>query len=175
MTLQEKWLLAVCGADLGSELTSNSLGQKSSWVYLNTSFSLKCINPQALICTVSWNQWKSSQTWVWIRQVFLTLLTWSLRNGNGRPEKLRPFLSLSTSSGLLGWWSQGQASFGKNVPLNQNSQQILCCCLFCDVHLIMVDSTQLVFVLEIWECYIKKLVQTSFKLSLLQSSNQQTD
>ena len=51
----------------------------------------------------------------------------------------------------------------------------ICCCLFCDVHLIMVDSTQLVFVLEIWECYIKKLVQTSFKLSLLQSSNQQTD
>ena len=36
----------------------------------------QCINPQALILTVSWNQWKSSlsQTWVWTIQVFSSLL-----------------------------------------------------------------------------------------------------
>ena len=27
------------------------------------------------MCTVSWNQWKSSQTWVWTGQVFSSLLT----------------------------------------------------------------------------------------------------
>ena len=80
----DKWLfkengfLAVCGADLGSELTTtNSLKQKSSWICLSPSFSLPCINPQVLICTVSWNQRKSSFTWVWTSQVFLSLLTWS--------------------------------------------------------------------------------------------------
>ena len=56
-------LLAVCGANLRSEIrTTNSLRQKSSWICLSTSFSLPCINPQALIHTVSWNQWKSCWT-----------------------------------------------------------------------------------------------------------------
>ena len=68
----------------------------------------------------------------------------SLWNGKGRPEKLRPLLSLSTSSGLLGWWlwSQGLESFGQNVSSNQNSQKSFSCCLFYDVHLIMVNGTQ---------------------------------
>ena len=34
-------------------------------------------------------------------------------------------------------------SFGQNVSFNQNSQQIVCCCMSNDVHLIMVDHTQL--------------------------------
>ena len=51
VTLQENCLVAVCGADLGSELTTSSLRQKSSLICLRTSFSLLCINPQAWICT----------------------------------------------------------------------------------------------------------------------------
>ena len=73
MNLQVKWLLGcfkpVCGAGLWSELTTNSLRKKSTWICLSTSFSLQCINPLALVCTVSWNQWKYSQTWVWTSQV----------------------------------------------------------------------------------------------------------
>ena len=30
-----------------------------------------------------------------------------------------------------------------NLSLNENSQQFFCCCLFYDVHLILVDLTQL--------------------------------
>ena len=45
---------AIGGADLGQELTTNSLPvrQKCSWICLIISFSSRCINPQALICTV---------------------------------------------------------------------------------------------------------------------------
>ena len=150
-----KWLfkkngfLAVCGADLGSELTTNFLIQISSWICSST-FSLPCINPQALIHTVSWNQWKSSQTWIWTGQVFWSLLTLTchqatnicsqlLWNGNWCPEMLKPLHSFSTSCGLLGRRSKGLASFGQNVSLNLNSRQIFCCCLFYDINL-MVDT-----------------------------------
>ena len=48
VTLQEKWLLleifAVCGAGLGSELTTYSLRKKNSWICLSISFSIPCIN-----------------------------------------------------------------------------------------------------------------------------------
>ena len=54
---------AIGGADLGQELTTNSLPvrQKCSWICLIISFSSRCINPQALICTVRWNQSNSAQ------------------------------------------------------------------------------------------------------------------
>ena len=48
-------------------------------------------------------------------------LALKLWNWKERPEKLRPLSSLSTSYGLLGWWSQALGS-GQNVSLNQNSQ-----------------------------------------------------
>ena len=44
------------------------------------------------------------------------------------PEMLRPLFSLSTSIGLLGWRSQGLASFGQNVSLNQNSLSFVVSC-----------------------------------------------
>ena len=50
--------LTVCSADLGSDKLSEA-ESSSSWLCLRTSFSLPCINPQALIRTVSWNRWKS--------------------------------------------------------------------------------------------------------------------
>ena len=54
VTLREKWPLAVSGSDLGLELvTSCSLRQNSSWTCVSTSFSLACIDSQALICTMS--------------------------------------------------------------------------------------------------------------------------
>ena len=44
---------------------------------VSTSFSLPCINSQALICTISWNQSKASQTCLWTRQDFCSPLTGS--------------------------------------------------------------------------------------------------
>ena len=38
-----------------------------------------------------------------------------LWNRKGRPERLRPLLSLSTSCGLLGWQPKGLASLGQKV------------------------------------------------------------
>ena len=73
--------LAVSGSDLGSELTTSSLRQDSSWGCFSTSVSLPCINPQAqleaLICTISWNQQKSRWTCVWIEQDFSSSVTGS--------------------------------------------------------------------------------------------------
>ena len=43
---------SVCGKDVGSELTTNSLIQKSSQICLSTSFSLWCIDPQALLAGI---------------------------------------------------------------------------------------------------------------------------
>ena len=67
-----------CCADLGSELTTNALRQKSSLICLSTSSSLPCINPQAqaLIgpASVSWKScWSVCWIWVWTIQVFLSL------------------------------------------------------------------------------------------------------
>ena len=67
--------LAVCGEDLGSELKANSLRRKGCQSCLSSFFSLWWINPQSLVCTVSWNQWRSSWTWVWTSQIFYLLLT----------------------------------------------------------------------------------------------------
>ena len=133
VTLHEKsWLFSVCGADFRSEFTTNSLRQKklldlSQYMFLFT-------NPQPLICTVSWNWWKSSQTkdLSLDKQSFLIIAHMKqqsfcsecLWNGKGRPEKLKPLLSLSTSCYLLRWQSQGLASSGQNVSLNRNSWQI---------------------------------------------------
>ena len=68
-----------------------------------------------------------------------------LQLGMEGQQKLRPLLSLSTSCGLLGLQSHGLASLGRYISINQ----ISCCCLFHDVQLIMLDSTQLDTELEI--------------------------
>ena len=150
--LKKNGFLAVCGADLDSELTTTwnsltqTLRQTSSWICPSTSF-LFTVHQSS---TVSWNQWKSSQTWIWTGQVFWSLLTLTchqatnicsqlLWNGNWCPEMLKPLHSFSTSCGLLGRRSKGLASFGQNVSLNLNSRQIFCCCLFYDINL-MVDT-----------------------------------
>ena len=150
MNIQENCFLAVCG-DLRSlaELTTNSMRTKSSWICLSISFSLPCINPQVLIGNVSWNQWKSksSQTWVWTSQVFSSLLTWSNKHfavsSYGKEEEGRKSWGLSLSCLLTRWLSKGLATFCQNVSLNKNSKQIFCYCLFHDVHLLMVDLTEL--------------------------------
>ena len=84
------------------------------------------------------------------QQTFCSQHLW---NGKGWPERLRPLLSLSTSSpcGLLGYLSQGMATFkfGQNISLNQNSQQKLELVVAFDVHWIMVNNTQLGTELEI--------------------------
>ena len=90
----DKWLLkkngclAVCAtlwcrSQIGAHTVANSLRQKSSWICLSISFSLLCINPQALICTLRGNQWKSFLIWVGTIQVFLLLLTWNNRHFAG--------------------------------------------------------------------------------------------
>ena len=136
-------------AGLWLELTTNSLRQKSSLICLSTSFPLPCINPQALINTVSWNHWKSCQTWVWTWQDKFSGNCWheatnilqlALMEWKRKASKLRPLLSLSTSCGLLGWLSKGLARIGQNAPLNQNSKAqqrffsllpVLCLNLWC--------------------------------------------
>ena len=76
-----KWLfkknefLAVSGSDLGLELWTSSLVQTSSWTCLSTSVYLPCINSQAPISTISWNQWKSCWSCLWTGQEFCSLLT----------------------------------------------------------------------------------------------------
>ena len=69
-----KWLfkkngfLAVSESDLGFELLKSSLRQNSSCTCVWTSFYLPCINSQAVISTISWNQWKSSLSCLWTGQ-----------------------------------------------------------------------------------------------------------
>ena len=69
-----KWLvkkngyLVVSGSDLGFELLKSSLRQNSSCTCVWTSFYLPCINSQAVISTISWNQWKSSLSCLWTGQ-----------------------------------------------------------------------------------------------------------
>ena len=82
VTLQEKWILRISGSYVGPELKTGSLRQNSSWTRLSKSFPLPCtcINPQALIHTVSWNQWKvpcDCVTCVWTRLDFSPTLTGS--------------------------------------------------------------------------------------------------
>ena len=152
---------------LGSEHTTNSMGQKSSWICLRTSFSSTCINPQigpqSLIYTISWNQCKSSLTWVWTSQNFLSLLTSSnllfvLMEWNERSETLRPLLTLPTSSPL---WPKCciKWKFLTNVLL----------LLFYDVHLIMADHTQLITELKVWDLLhqIRADILFSSKLMIL--------
>ena len=55
------------------ELTTSSLRQDSSWACFSTSVSLPCINPQALIRTISWNQRKSRWTCIWTKQDFSSI------------------------------------------------------------------------------------------------------
>ena len=130
-------VLAVSGLDLGLELTTSFLRQNSSWACFSSTCSLPCIQPQALICTVSWNRRKSLRTYAWTQQDFssqltgsgsiqatcslqLLLMEWERKareaqaswNGKGRPEKLRPLVSLSTFSDLLWWPPQGLANSG---------------------------------------------------------------
>ena len=143
-------------SDKSSAQLTTTLRQKSSWICLSTSFSLLCVYPQALICTVSWNQWMSCQTWVWTSQVFLSLLTWSNKqvavSSYGTEKEGQKssglFFSLSTSCGLLGWPSQGLARSGQNVSYNHESQQFVFCCLFYHhAHLNVQSGTKL----EIWD------------------------
>ena len=79
-----------------------------------------------------------------------------LCNRKRRPAKFRPLLSLSTSCGLLGLQPQGLASLGQMFHQIKFSK-ISCCCLFYDVHLIMLDSTQLDTELEIWDLLHHKI------------------
>ena len=94
--------LAVCSADLGSELIINSLPvrQKSSWIFLSTSFSLPlpCFNPQDLACSSLHCKLKSESMKVRVlsdlsldkssflviaymkQQTFCSLRSWSLRS-----------------------------------------------------------------------------------------------
>ena len=46
----------------------------------STSFSLPCINPQDLVHTVTWSEWKSSQTWVWTSQVLSPVIAYEATN-----------------------------------------------------------------------------------------------
>ena len=53
----------------------SSLTGSSSWAACcSTSFSLPCINPQALNCKISWNQLNSHPTCVWTKQYLLSSL-----------------------------------------------------------------------------------------------------
>ena len=82
-----KWLfeprkngfLAFSGSwsDLGLELVTSSLRQNSSWTCVSTSFSLPCINFQALILTISCNRWKAIRICLGTRQDFCLPLTGS--------------------------------------------------------------------------------------------------
>ena len=150
LAVSSKWqmspcqVLALCGADLGSDPTlphsklteaEKLLDLSQYYIFLFTMHQ----SSSSHFCTVSWHWWKSCQTWVWTSQVCLSLLTWSNKHfavlalmewKNRRPEKLRPPLRFFTSCGfLLRWWSPGLASSGQNVSFNWNSQQT-CCFLF---------------------------------------------
>ena len=77
------------------------------------------------------------------------------------PSLLRVLSLLALSScGLLGWQSQGldkMDSSGKNILINQNSQQFFCCCLYYELHLIMVKLVNsLVISLKFEICSIAK-------------------
>ena len=66
VTHQEKWLFG-CLWFRSRIRAQNKLSEvESSWICtMSSPSSLPCINPQAasqaLICTVSWNQWKSTE------------------------------------------------------------------------------------------------------------------
>ena len=165
-----KWLfekngfLAVSGSNLGLELVTSSLRQNSSWTCVSTSFSLPCINFQALIRTISWNRWKAIRTCLWTRQDLCSPLTGSdlifavsaYGMGKGRPEKLWSHRSLSTS-----WLAKlATPRMGHQWPkcfVNPFSSQILCCCLSKNVHLIMVNCGQHCTVSEIWDLHPCKI------------------
>ena len=78
----------------------------------------------------------------------LALMKWE-----GRPEKVRPLVILSTFRCLLWLPPEGLASSGQNLSLNWNSHQNICWCLFPTVPLIMVDDIQPCAVLEIWDLH----------------------
>ena len=131
-----KWLfeindfLAVCGANLGSEFTTNSLRHKSFWTCLSTAFSLPSNICKSLIFTVLRNQCEFRQAkfcsyFSHEATIFLHFkFSFTVMEKEGQElEKLRSLLGLSTSCGLLGWLSQRLISSGQNVLLTQNSQK----------------------------------------------------
>ena len=93
---------AVC-ADSVVQSLDQSTQQTSevSWIFLSTSFSLPCINPQALMQNVSWNQWKILSDLSLDQPNFLviaclkqqTVCSLCLWNRKWWPEMLRPLLS----------------------------------------------------------------------------------
>ena len=66
--------------------------------------------------------------------------------------------------------TQGLASSGQHVSLNENSHPNICCCLFYNVPLIRVDDAQLCPVLEICDlhtCKIRTEIIFSHKFMIL--------
>ena len=125
-----KWLfekngfLAVSGSNLGLELVTSSLRQNSSWTCVSTSFSLPCINFQALIRTISWNRWKAIRTCLWTRQDLCSPLTGSdlifavSAYGMGKEgQKSSDLTGACLLPGLQSWPPQGWATSGQNVSL----------------------------------------------------------
>ena len=158
------WLFA--GADIGSQITTNSLRQKSSWVCLSTPLFLTCISPQTLICTVSWNWWKSSQTWVWVSQVFMSLLSWSNKlfhvSTYGMEKEGQKISGLSLAY-LISVACKDVNPKDTERPKCFMKSKFSTMCL--DVHFIMVDSTQLVTELKIWDLPHQKKIRADIHFS----------
>ena len=155
--------LSLAVTDRGLELTTSSLRQNISWACfsLSATCSLPCINPHSSICTVSrWAEINESPSGPVFGQDEISLhgskeATYSLQLARMEWElkvrKLRPLVSWSTFSDLLWWPShwQGQASSGQNALLNENCHQNIYCCLFHNVHLIIVNDAQTCAVIKI--------------------------
>ena len=77
VTLREKWLFGCFWIRSSRIRACNKLPEAEQLLDLCQYIILFALHFQALICTISWNQWKAIWTCLWTRQVFCSQLTGS--------------------------------------------------------------------------------------------------